>query len=403
MAMRGNLWTCAALMLAAGSVLAQSAPKPEAATPATSMQVDANLVIVPVTVRDKKGELIKGLTKENFSLQSGGKEQPIRYFDNDNNRPLTFGLLVDVNHDMQGALGEEKKASQAFIDAMLAQKGDKAFVLHFAHDIELLQDVTDDRSRLAHAVHELGTESPTFKTTTDEGMSDIEGRQIHGHGTSLYDAVFLASDEILQAQKGRKALVLITNGVDGGSKEGLTDAIESAQRGNVALYAIYIKPTVPAERWHNGPQTPTRSGYPGGYPSSYPGGYPGNRPPNTNPNDPNNSACQTNPNDPNCPSKPNPGQTRKSYVDGKQLLERMCGETGGHVFEVSKKLSVEQIYAQIAEELRTQYLIGFTPDASAAKGGYHQLDLRMTGAYADQQKDHRVDVQARDGYYMAER
>ena len=90
-------------------------------------------------------------------------------------------------------------------------------------------------------------------------------------------------------------------------------------------------------------------------------------------------------------------------MDGRQLLVRMCGETGGRVFEVSKKLSVEQIYAQIADELRTQYVIGITPDATGAKSGYHQLDLRMTGEYKDQQKDRKIDVQARDGYYMAER
>ena len=366
------------------------------------------MVIVPVTVRDKKGELIKGLTKDNFSLQTGGKDQAIRSFDNDSNQPLTFGLLVDVNRkDMQGVLDEEKKASQAFIDAMLAQKGDKGFVLHFAHDIELLQDVTEDRARLNKAVHEMGTDSPTFKTTTDEGMKDSEERMIHGHGTSLYDAVFLAGDELLQTQKGRKALVLITDGIDSGSKDGLTDAIEAAQRGNVALYAIYIKPTVPAQKWRNGPTQPTGNRYPGStYPGGYPGGsYPsgGSRPPNTNPNDPNNQYCQNSPNDPNCPSRPNTGQTRKSYIDGKQVLERMCGETGGRVFEVSKKLSVEEIYAQIADELRTQYLIGFAPGAAAAKGGYHRLDLRMTGSYDEQQKSHKIDVQARDGYYMADR
>jgi VWFA-related protein len=394
MKMQRKFWCVAVVLAAAGVVWAQDAAKHQSA-PVSSIQVDANLVIVPVTVRDKKGELLKGLTKENFSLQSGGKDQAIRYFDNDSNQPITFGLLVDVSRNMQSALGEEKQASQAFIDAMLAQKGDKAFVLHFAHDIELLQDVTDDRTRLTKAVRELGSESPTFKTTTDEGIKDSEERVVHGHGTSLYDAVFLAGDEILQAQKGRKALVLIANGIDGGSKEGLTDAIESAQRGNVALYAIYIKPTTTPQKWQNGQQTPTRSGNPGG--------YPGSRVPNTNPNDPNNQACQTNPNDPNCPSNPNRGQPRKSYVDGKQVLERMCGETGGHVFEVSKKLSVEQIYAQIADELRTQYLIGFTPDAAEAKSGYHRLDLRMTGTYDEQQKSRKIDVQARDGYYIAER
>jgi len=398
---------CVALMLAtAGAVWAQAAPQPAPAqtAPASSLQVDANLVIVPVAVRDKKGELIKGLTKDNFSLQVGGKEQTIRYFDTDNNQPLTVGVLVDVSRNMQGALDEEKKASQEFLDTLLAQKGDKAFVMHFAHDIELLQDVTDDRSRLDKAVRELGTESANFKTTSDEGTRDSEQRQVHGHGTSLYDAVFLAGDELLQTQKGRKALVLITDGIDGGSKEGLTDAIEAAQRANIALYAIYIKGSQPQQRQQNGfPQH--RSSYPGSSPGGYPGGYPGSYPggsrqPGNNPNDPNSQACQNNPNDPSCSKNPTNGQPRKSNVDGKQLLERMCGETGGHVFEESKKLSAEQIYAQIGEELRTQYLLGFTPDAAATKSGYHQLDLRMTGEYKDEQREHKVDVQARDGYYM---
>jgi VWFA-related protein len=405
MTIRTRLHLCAAAMLVAavGVVCAQAAPALAQSTPVSSTQAAANPVIVPVAVRDKKGELIKGLTRESFSLQTGGKELPITYFENDSNQPLTLGILVDVGHNMQNTLDEEKKASQAFLDALLAQKGNKAFVLHFAHDIELLQDVTDDRARLDKAVHELGTESASFRTATDEGMQDSEGRVVHGHGTSLYDAVYLASDEILQTQKGRKALVLITDGVDSGSKEALTDALESAQRANVALYAIYLKSAQAQQPSQNTPRT-TRTQYPGNYPGGYPGSYPGNRPPNTNPNDPNNSACQTSPNDPNCPSNPNRGpQQRKSYVDGKQLLLRMCGETGGHVFEVSRKLSIEQIYGEIGDELRTQYLLGFTPDADAAKSGYHRLDLRMTGTYTDQQKRHEIDVQARDGYYTDDR
>jgi VWFA-related protein len=297
-------------------------------------------------------------------------------------------------------LEEEKKTSEAFLDALLAQKGNKAFVMHFAHDIELLQDVTDDRARLDKAVRELGSTSSTFSTNTDEGKLDSEGREVHDHGTSLYDAVYLASEEIMQTQKGRKALVLITDGIDSGSKEALTDAIEAAQRANVALYAIYIKGSQPQQQRQNNSPQQRRSGYPGGYPGSYPGGYPGGN----NPNNPNSQGCQNNPNDPNCSNRPNTtGQPHKSYVDGKQLLERMCGETGGHVFEVSKKLSVEQIYAQIGDELRTQYLLGFTPDVAATKSGYHQLDLRMTGAYTDQQKRREIDVQARDGYYIADR
>jgi len=400
---QSRLGICAAVILAAAAVVvrAQSAPALALVPSANPTQANTNLVIVPVAVRDKKGELIKGLTKESFSLQTGGKDLLITYFDTDADKPVTVGVLVDVGHNMQSTLDEEKKATHAFLDALLTQKGNKAFVLHFAHDIELLQDVTDDRGRLDKAVRELGTESASFKTATDEGTQDSEGRLVHGHGTSLYDSVYLASEEILQTQSGRKVLVLISDGIDSGSKEVLTDAIESAQRANIALYAIYIKPTQQPQKGI-GPQGPTRSGIPGTYPGNYPGQYPG-RAPNNVPNSPSNPACQNSPNDPNCSGRPTTGQTHKSYVDGKQLLLRMCGETGGHVFEVTKKLSIEQGYAQIGDELRTQYLLGFAPDGIATKSGYHQLDLRMTGEYKDEQKEHKIDVQARDGYYTEAR
>jgi VWFA-related protein len=199
-------------------------------------------------------------------------------------------------------------------------------------------------------------------------------------------------------------LVLITDGIDTGSKEEMTDAIESAQRANVALYAIYIKGSQQQQqRQQNNGQPQRRSSYPGSNPGGYPGSYPGGYPGGSNPNNPNSQNCQNNPNDPSCSSRQPSTQPHKSYVDGRQLLQRMCGETGGHVFEVEKKLSMDQIYAQLGEELRTQYLLGFTPDAAAAKSGYHKLDLRMTGSYAEEQKDRKIDVQARDGYFMADR
>jgi VWFA-related protein len=400
------LLSAALMLISPMTLVAQEAAKPavQSAPGSSSTQVDASLVVVPVSVRDKKGELIKGLSKDTFSLQASGKDLNISYFQNDSNEPVTVGLLVDVSRNMQSSLDEEKRTSQAFLDALLSQKGDKAFVLHFAHDIELLQDVTDDHARLDKAVRELGTTSSSFSTTTDDGSLDSEGRRIQGHGVAVYDAVYLATEEILQAQKGRKVLVLITDGIDTGSKEEMTDAIESAQRANVALYAIYIKGSQQQQqRQQNNGQPQRRSSYPGSNPGGYPGSYPGGYPGGSNPNNPNSQNCQNNPNDPSCSSRQPSTQPHKSYVDGRQLLQRMCGETGGHVFEVEKKLSMDQIYAQLGEELRTQYLLGFTPDAAAAKSGYHKLDLRMTGSYAEEQKDRKIDVQARDGYFMADR
>jgi VWFA-related protein len=190
------LLSAALMLISPMTLVAQEAAKPavQSAPGSSSTQVDASLVVVPVSVRDKKGELIKGLSKDAFSLQAGGKDLNISYFQNDSNEPVTVGLLVDVSRNMQSSLDEEKRTSQAFLDALLSQKGDKAFVLHFAHDIELLQDVTDDHARLDKAVRELGTTSSSFSTTTDDGSLDSEGRRIQGHGVAVYDAVYLATE-----------------------------------------------------------------------------------------------------------------------------------------------------------------------------------------------------------------
>jgi VWFA-related protein len=85
-------------------------------------------------------------------------------------------------------------------------------------------------------------------------------------------------------------------------------------------------------------------------------------------------------------------------VDGKKTLERICGETGGRVFEVGKKQSIDDIYKQIGEELRAQYRVGFSPAGDAAKDRYHQINLALTG---DEGKK-KLDVQTRDGYYMGQ-
>jgi hypothetical protein len=422
--------------------------RPEAA-PKSSISVKANLVVLSVAVRDEKGKLINDLTKDDFALQVGGKPQNIRYFDHDTDVPLTLGLLVDASRSMQSYQEDERKASKVFLETMLNPGGpaaatvkpvalttqtagagvgigaagsgaaasgargsggaapgvrppDKAFVVQFAKQIELLQDVTDDRQKLENALRLVGTESPTFHTTDAGDTTDSEGRTVHRGGTALYDAVFLSGSEIMAKQTGRKALVVLTDGVDNGSKEGLVDAIEAAQRADTIVYAVYFKGQQHFDRdqyarrgggfpggGYPGGGYPG-GGYPGGgYPGGgYPGGgYPGGGYPGGN--NPQGGGGNRQPNGPG-------GGSRKPSVDGRQVLERICGETGGRVFEVSKKQTIEDIYGEIGEDLRSQYRLGFTPEDKAANDGYHQIDLKLTGALAKK----KMDVQTRDGYYV---
>jgi VWFA-related protein len=390
---------------------AKSAPAPtqtaNPANPATekpagdagTLAVKANLIVMPVVVHDKKGALVTDLKKEDFSLQVDGQPQTVRYFDRDTDIPLTLGLLVDVSGSMRNQVDQERTASQSFLDTMLAPSNgnrgaDKGFVVQFAKQIELLQDVTDAKPKLQRAFNELGTDSPHFHTADDTSSgpnTDSEGRYIRHSGTALYDAIYLSGNEVMAKQPGkRRAIIVLTDGVDRGSKESLTDAIEAAQRADTIVYGIYYKGEAPRQEYNNRPHRGygNGGGYPGGgYPGGgYPGGgYPGGGYPGGN-----NPSGQQQP--------PHSGGDHKPYVDGKHVLERICGETGGRVFEVSKKEPIDDIYKQIADELRAQYRLGFTPTGDATKDRYHQISLAFTGEDAKK----KLDIQTRDGYYMGQ-
>jgi VWFA-related protein len=368
------------LVLAAVALTLQtSAQQPATTTTKTSdISVDARLVVVPTVIRDKKNNLVTNLKKDDFVLQVDGQPQPVRYFDHDSDVPLTVGLLVDTSMSQRSVLDDERSASSTFLDKMLAPDRDKAFVIQFAHSVDLLQDITPSRPKLQEALKQLDSERPSFNSGNNDdnnnssggyGGGGYGGRDHHdrgqGGGTALYDAVFLASDEVLAKQKGRLALILLTDGDDRGSKVTLARSIEAAQRANAIVYAIYYKGEHPQDHGPRG------FGFPGG------GGHHGGGFPLTS-----DFAGQR-------------GGYGQDQVDGKKILERICGETGGRVYEVSKKLTVEAIYTQIAEELRTQYRLGFSPTAEAASEGYHQITLSLTGEAAKA----KPVIQTRDGYY----
>jgi Mg-chelatase subunit ChlD len=362
-----------------------STPDQTPASTAPTIAVDARLVNLPVVVRDKKGALIQNLTKDDFVLQVDGKPQTIRYFDKDTNLPLTLGLLVDTSASQRDVLDEERSASSTFLDQMLTTPKDKAFIMQFATETELLQDITSSRPLLQAALKEIDTPGRSSGSSGD----DTSGRRPRGGGgTVLYDALFLASDELMSKQTGRKAIIILSDGGDRGSRETLVKSIEAAQRADTIIYAIYFKGEQPHQDFpqHGGGGYPGGGGggYPGGgYPGGrYPGGgYPGGGYPGGGYPGGGNGGGNNGGNYPN----------GRSHTDGKKILERMAQETGGRLFEVKKNLDVAQIYQQIAEELRAQYRLGYTPTQDAAASGYHKIDLTL------HQKG--LLIQTRDGYY----
>jgi hypothetical protein len=382
-----------ASLLLAPCLPAQQKPSTPDQTPASTaptIAVDARLVNLPVVVRDKKGALIQNLTKDDFVLQVDGKPQTIRYFDKDTNLPLTLGLLVDTSLTQRQVIDEERTASSTFLDQMLTTPKDKAFIMQFAAETELLQDLTSSRPLLQAALKEIDTPGKSSGSSDDDTPSH---RPRGGGGTVLYDALFLASDELMSKQTGRKAIIILSDGGDRGSRESLVKSIEAAQRADTIIYAIYFK----GEQPHQDNTQRNRGGYPGGGGGGYPGGgypgggypgggypgggypgggYPGGGYPGGGNGGGNNGG--------NYP-------TGSGHIDGKKNLERMAQETGGRFFEVKKNQNVAQIYSQIAEELRAQYRLGYTPAQDAATKGYHQINLTL----------HKKDllIQTRDGYY----
>lgn len=384
-----------ASLLLAPRLPAQQTPSASGQTPASTaptLSVDARLVNLPVVVRDKKGALIQNLTRDDFVLQVDGKPQTVRYFDKDTNLPLTLGLLVDTSLSQRDVIDEERTASSTFLDQMLTTPKDKAFVMQFARQTELLQDITASRPLLQVALKEIDTPGRGNSAASDDDNNNGGGGgRRHGGGTVLFDALFLAADELMSKQTGRKALIILSDGGDNGSKETFEKSIEAAQRADTIIYAIYFKGEQPhqnyPQRGNAGGGYPgggypgggyPGGGYPGGgYPGGgYPGGgYPGGGYPGGNGGGNNGG---------NYPNRP-------SSIEGKKNLERMAQETGGRLFEVKKNQNVAQIYNQIAEELRAQYRLGYTPTQDAATSGYHKIDLTLN------QKG--LLIQTRDGYY----
>lgn len=294
------------------------------------IKVDVNLVNILASVRNKSGALIGNLDKSDFKIYEDGKEQTIKTFTRETDLPLTIALLVDTSESQARLIDIERRAADQFFSKVLRPK-DEAFLIQFGAEAELLQDATNSPRLLRGALNQLRLSVPVGGL--QPGPVPTMQNQA---GTILYDAVYLASNDRLKTEVGRKAIVVITDGVDTGSKISRDKSIEAAQKADAIIYSIYYV---------------DRAAYGGGFGSFGGGG-------------------------------------------GEGELRRMSTETGGQVFPVSNRLPLDEIFRQIQEEMRSQYVITYTPPNPNKDGSYHKVDLKTTN------KDYRV--QARKGYYAIE-
>ena len=361
-----SLFVCALLAFVPGAPLFG---QQDTKTQEPKISVQSNIVTVSAIVRDKHGQIISDLTKNDFTLDEDGRPQSITYFARQNDLPLAVGLLVDTSLSQRRVLDQERTASSTFVDHTLREENkDQAFLIHFDREVELLEDFTSSRKKLEAALDQL--ETPQMQDASsgggggrgqggDPGGAGGGGGGHHhggGGGTLLYDAVYLASNDMMSKLQGRKAVIVLSDGVDHGSKEMLGSAIESAQRANTIVYSILFKDDEAFGSHGGGGGWGGRGGMGGGGGRRYP--------------------------------------QQQDRPDGKKILERISKETGGRLFEVTKKQTVDQIYEQIQQELRDQYILGYVPDKSPSSADYRKIHLVTT-------KKELV-VQARDGYYAAQ-
>jgi VWFA-related protein len=311
-----------------------------AQTPTFSAGV--NVVNIYATVRDRKGQIVKSLTRDDFLLEEDGRPQQIRYFSQESNLPLTIGLLIDTSGSTRNVLPQERSASFQFLRQVMRQDKDAAFVIQFDFDATLLQDLTKSHRLLERALDEVAPAGlqrrPNGPWTYPGGRSGRGGmgRRNGGGGTVLYDAVFLAADELMRKQTGRKALIVLSDGLDNGSRYTLFQAEESAQRADALVYSILFED-----------------------PDMDPGMFGG----------------------------------RRRGPDGRDVLQQISRDTGGRFFEVQRRMPIDRVFVAIEEDLRNQYSLGYSPDAPDTQGRYRKIRLTT--------KQRGLIVNTREGYYAS--
>jgi VWFA-related protein len=271
-----------------------------------TFSTDVKVVNLLATVVDKKGTIIRDLNKDDFSISENGRPQALRYFSRESDLPLTLGLMVDTSMSQRRVMDAERGACVRFLDQVVRPAADQVFIMQFDMAVQVSQPLTSSLKKLDDALAFVDT--PSRQELANQS----------GGGTLLYDAVVAASKDTMKNLRGRKALIVLSDGVDIGSDATLTDAIEAAERADTLVYSILFSDA-------------------GAY------GIP-------------------------------LGPLMRNR-DGRGALARISKETGGGFFAVSKKQGIEQVFDLIQEELRSQYSIGYVSDQPVHISEFRKIQL----------------------------
>jgi VWFA-related protein len=213
------------------SLAGPAIPQEPAQGPALKKTV--NLVNLFATIRDKNKRIVGDMKQEDFKVFEDGGEQKIAFFSKEVTMPITLGLLIDTSGSEQNRLGAEQEAASRFLERVM-KKGDEAMVISFDLDVDLLADFTDDRAQIERAINKARIGAVSGGVVTPGTIPSNTG------GTHFYDAVYLACNDKLVTEAGRKALVIITDAQDEGSRLRLEEAIEAAQRTDTVVHVLLV-------------------------------------------------------------------------------------------------------------------------------------------------------------------
>jgi len=296
-------------LLVAASPLASQQPAAVAPT-GRPLKTTAVAVEAYAIVEGRHGRLIRDLNANDFILAEDAVPQKITYFARETNTALSLGLAIDTSLSQGRLLGTEQTAAKEFLRSVL-RSGDQAFVMNFDVDVKLLEDFTGATADLARAVDSAQI-NETGASILQQGAAPAQG------GTHLYDAVYLASNELMKARLGRKVLVLVTDGEDEGSKSHLQESIESAENANVIVYSIIV-------------------------------------------------------------SDPEFYALMGGSYHGDASIRKLARDTGGRTIRVKSNDQIARAFDQIARELRAQYLLGYFPASPRHDGSFRRINVSVRG------------------------
>jgi VWFA-related protein len=299
------------------------------------VRVDTTLVTVPVSITDRNGRYIPDLQKEDFQVYEDGVEQDITYFATVE-KPFTVVLMLDTSASTWSKLGQIRDAATVFVEQLRAD--DQVMVVSFARGFTVKCEATSDRTTINKAIR-----------STGRGLS-----------THLYDAVDKLMRKHLDHIKGRKAVVLFTDGVDASSNDATYEStVRVAEELDALIYPILYDTYDPASDTGGSPTPQSGSRLPSilrrlPLPIPWPSSGGGSTSGGSN------------------------GSSRADYALGERYLHDLADLTGGRVYEASKDLSyLQAAFSHIAEELRRQYSLGYYPKRQGQAGERRRIRVRV--------------------------